>query len=166
MTTTKAQLEQQLADALARIAELEAQEPVSRAHLSQAVWLPRGDVDSLLENRWLRHGITRKSDTWVTLNGAQYAARNQDGSRSYGAGKSLIAYGQPADDLLEVLRSGGRLVAIEAYEVPSTPREGDNRRFSEWKVVEVRQIGTAPAPAPAQPVAAGYGEPSEEEVPF
>jgi hypothetical protein len=177
MTTsiTKAVLEQQLADALARIAELEAAAPAqpetpSRAHLQQAIWLPRGTIADLLEGGQLRRGVTRKGDTWVTIWGAQYASTSQDGERRYGAGKSLVAFGQPADDLLQVLAGSDRLVAISAYEEPSKPREGDYRRFSDWKVVEVRAIPRTtpaqPVPAQAAPVAAGYGEPTEDEIPF
>jgi hypothetical protein len=63
-----------------------------------------------------------------------------------------------------------RLVVISAYEEPSKAREGDYRRFSDWKIVEVRAIPRAasaqPAPAQAAPVAAGYAEPTTEEIPF
>jgi hypothetical protein len=174
-STAKAVLEQQLADALARIAELEAAAPVqpeaqSRAHLQQAIWLPRGTTADLLESEQLRRGVTSKGDTWVTIWGAQYASIKQDGQRWYGSGKSLVAFGKPADDLLAVLDTDNRFVAISAYEEPSKPREGDYRRFSDWKVVELRVIPRVtpaqPVPAQAAPVAAGYGEPTEDEIPF
>lgn len=169
-TTTKAQLEtslaeltRQLDEANARIAELET---ASRPHLQQAVWLPRGTTAELREAGTLRCGVTRKGDTWVSLQRVQYAAVDQQGARRYGAPKTLSAFGAPADDLLSLLDGDTRLVAIKAYEDPSPAREGDNRRYSDWKIVEIQAIGRSTEAPAAPPVAAGYGEPSEEEVPF
>lgn len=164
-TATKAELEQQLAElqaalasSQARITDLEAQleaaAPGRRDQLEQVLWLQK---KAPTEIRYTQDGSP------VIRIGGQYAAVNREtGRRLYGPMKFFTAIGENAKALLEIFETDTRLVRIGAYERPQIPAEDGTRR-SEWVIASVSAI---PAVQSQAPVAAGYGEPTEEEAPF
>lgn len=171
-TATKAQLEQQISDLQAELAaaqlrsdelqqQIEAAQPETperRDQLEQVVWLQRSEPSDK-QRRYDREGN-------LILNfGVQYAALDRrSGKRLFGPMRFYTAYGDLAVDILEVFRGDTRLARIGAYERPIEPAEDGTRR-SEWVIASFSAI---PSTRPAQPapVAAGYGEPTGEEVPF
>lgn len=167
-TITKADLEAQVAElqqALAAsqqqvddlTAQLETTAPERRDQLEQVVWLQRtapGDR----QRRYTREGGL------ILSFGAQYAALDkQSGKRLFGPMRWFTAYGDLATEIDQIFAGDTRLARIGAYERPQPPAEDGTRR-SEWIVAHFTAM--PPLERPAAPEPAGYGEPTEEEVPF
>lgn len=168
---TKAQLAEALEAAQLRIQELEtaqaaaaapaeapapAEQPVSRAHLSQALWLQRKPLSQQGEDGKGNIGYTR-AGTLVVRFGAQYASLNREsGQRVFGPWKFFTAYGEIAQSIISFMAGEDRLAVIEAYEEPWASQSNPNDRQSDWVVRGFspisRSAGSAPAerqPAPA-----------------
>lgn len=167
-TATKAELEQQLAELQAALAssqerinsletQLEAATPGRRDQLEQVLWLQKKAPDQI---RYTQAGEP------VIRVGGQYAALDREtGKRLYGPMKFFTAIGENAKALLDIFGGDTRLVRIGAYERPQLPAEDGTRR-SEWVIASVSAIPAVQSRQSQAPVAAGYGEPTEEEVPF
>jgi multidrug efflux pump subunit AcrA (membrane-fusion protein) len=185
-TITKAQLEAQLAElqealaaAQSRTTDLEqqleaqasqAQEPERRDQLEQIVWIQRNCPSFENETmRWSQDG-----DTLILNLATQYSSLDRKtGQRVYGARKWFTVIGELAERVRDHYEASDvRLVRIGAYERPIPPKPGSNERRSEWVLNRFEPLPRLDAPAqPVQaaasaPVAAGYGEPTDEEVPF
>jgi hypothetical protein len=184
-TVTKTQLEARVAELLAALAVAqgrnndleqqleaqasEAQEPERRDQLQQVVWLQR-EAPSFERKtmRWSADG-----ETLVLRLGVQYATIDRkSGQRLFGERRWLTAIGDTAEAVRNLYEtSDTRLVRIGAYERPQPPAKDGTRR-SEWILSRFEPLPRLDAPAqPVQaaasaPVAAGYGEPTDEEVPF
>jgi len=166
--TTFEALQSELQQALARIEELEQQGSTPRNNdLTQVVWLqknaPQGDA----------RGFTQAGKKFIKF-GAQYSSLDeQSGQRFYGAWKNFIAYGQAAERIAEFFQGGDRLVRIEAFERPwhGKPPAGSQypTRNTEWIVTAFQPMPRVDAPATTPQTAAstaGYGEPTDAEIPF
>jgi hypothetical protein len=186
-TVTKTQLEARVAELQAALAvaqgrnnDLEqkleaqasqAQEPERRDQLEQIVWIQR-DCPSF-ENgtmRWSHSG-----ETLIMSLATQYSSLDRKtGQRIYGARKWFTVIGELAERVRDHYDSGSdvRLARIGAYERPIAPSPGSNERRSEWILSTFEPLPRLDVPArPVQAaatgaLAAGYGEPTDEEVPF
>jgi hypothetical protein len=186
-TITKTQLEARVAELQAALAvaqgrnndleqQLEAQasqaqEPERRDQLEQIVWIQR-DCPSF-ENETMRW--SRDGETLIMSLATQYSSLDRKtGQRIYGARKWFTVIGELAERVRDHYDSGSdvRLARVGAYERPIAPKPGSNERRSEWILSTFEPLPRLDAPA--QPVqaaatgalAAGYGEPTDEEVPF
>lgn len=156
---TKAQLEAQLAEALARVETLEAgQLQPAQNHLVQTLWLGR---------QIAAQGVSKGGTPWARISG-QYADRKPGNpERQWGEYKNLVAFGDNAEALLEIFNSGVSLVRVALHEEPQKPL-ANGRRISNWVIEEIHPVGKPPAqeqptPATAEP---SHGEPTDEELPF
>jgi hypothetical protein len=160
-TPTKADLAAQVDQLSQQIAELtERLTAAERVQLRQIVWLQGDDAR--------RTGTTAGGQKWAAFS-FQYASRKEGEPRRYGAYKDGIAYGELAEALVAAYDAGDHLVAITAYERPAAPKEGEKRRFSDWVITSLEVVPRAertaePEEGDTEPQ--GYGEPSDEEVPF
>lgn len=150
-----AQLEQQLAVALARLEELESQAP-RRDQLEQSLWLQRTAPDE----RW--RGVTQNGTPYIKFSGQHARLDKASGRRDYGAYKDLVAYGEIAEQVSEIFDGQDRLVMVRAYERPWSNR-GQERR-SDWVVTHVSLISNGTQQPAAQTPAEAPAE--EECLPF
>ena len=151
----------ELEAAQARIAELEAGE-----QLNQVLWLQRTSPQGA------RRGVTPKGTSFIKF-GAQYGSLSKaTGSRSFGAWKNFVAYGELADAIDAFFCTEDRLVRITAYERPwhgtVAGAEGPvTTRNTEWVVVSFQPIARLDATSPvSEPEAAFSAEPTSEVAPF
>lgn len=160
-------LQSELQQALARIEELEQQETPRNNDLCQVVWLqrnaPQGDA----------RGFTQGGKKFIKF-GAQYSSLDErSGERMYGAWKNFRAYGELAEQIAEFFTGTDRLVRIEAFERPWRGRPPAGSQYptcnTEWVATGFSPMPRVDAPATTPQTAAstaGYGEPTDEEVPF
>jgi hypothetical protein len=154
-TPTKADLTAQVSELASQVEQLtERLKEAERPHLRQILWL-QGD-----EPR--RSGRTQGGEHWAAFSG-QYASRKEGEARRYGAYKDFIAYGDLALAVTEAYEAGDHLVSITAYERPCAPKEGDNRRFSDWVITSFNVV---PRQGDQGEQSAQGFESSSEEIPF
>lgn len=159
------ELQTALEAAQARISELEE---ARQDQLSQVLWLQR----TVPGGR--RRGVTPNGTPFIQF-GAQYGALNrQTGSRTFGAWKNFVAYGEAAEAIGSFFDGGtDRLCRIGAYERPwhgevQGPDGPTTTRNTEWVVTTFEPIARLDSPAAPvrEPEAPFSGEPTSEEVPF
>jgi hypothetical protein len=168
--TTKAQLAEALEAATSRISELEAllaaqgeqQQPTAAAHLDQVLWIQRKPLAERTPDGKGNIGYTRSGMLTVRF-AAQYASLDKrSGNRTFGAWKFFTAYGEVAQQVIDLMRTEDRLVRVQAYEEPWSSTQDPNARNSDWVVRGFNPIGRGagtppelpPVPAKAAPAAA------------
>jgi hypothetical protein len=173
--TTKAQLAEALEAATSRISELEAlvaaqseqQQPTAAAHLDQVLWIQRKPLAERTSDGKGNIGYTRSGMLTVRF-AAQYASLDKrSGTRTFGVWKFFTAYGEVAQQVIDLMRTEDRLVRVQAYEEPWSSAQDPNARNSDWVCRGFSPIGrgagnppmpqarpeAAPAPAAAAPAA-------------
>ena len=141
------ELEQQVADLQARLEQ--------RDELSQVVWL----------NDRYTVARTQAGKTAIRFSAQKSVLRGE--SRSYGAYKNFVAYGEMAESIIPLLQSTERLARISAFESPWS----DNSKRSDWVVTEltiIPRVEPAHSEEPAAPEqrVPFAQEPTDSEVPF
>jgi L-arabinose isomerase len=163
---TKSQLQAQLDEAMARIAELEAQaeapaQPeetrLESNSLQQIVWLQKNTPSK----EWSR-GVTAGGKPFLRF-GAQFSRLDKaTGERRFGGWKNYSAFGEVAEAIEAAFCGADRLAHIAAFEQPSHGTgERANERYTEWVVTHFNLIPRVEAAIPAPDL-----EPSLEEIPF
>lgn len=119
----------------------------------------------LVQRLWISDryeiGKTQAGGLKVSFSG-QVSARENDGSRSYGAYKNLVAYNENAAAAKAILEGLDRLVEITAFEKPWS----NNSKRSDWVILSiapVERVAQSEAVLANEPYPA---EPTSEEVPF
>lgn len=168
-TQTKAALAQALEAANSRISELEAllaqneqqQQPTAAAHLDQVLWIQRKPLTERTPDGKGNIGYTRTGMLTVRF-AAQYASLDKrTGTRTFGVWKFFTAYGEVAQQVIDLMRSEDRLVRVQAFEEPWSSPQDPNARNSDWVVRGFSPIGRGagnppmpqarPEAAPVQP---------------
>lgn len=179
-TATKAALAEALEAANSRISELEAlvaaqaeqQQPTVAAHLDQVLWIQRKPLAERTPDGKGNIGYTRSGMLTVRF-AAQYASLDKrSGTRTFGAWKFFTAYGEVAQQVIDLMRSEDRLARVQAFEEPWSSPQDPSARNSDWVVRGLTPIrrGTsnppaAPAARPeAAPVAAAPAAPAQPQL--
>lgn len=158
-TQTKAALAQALEAATARIAELEAalaaqaeQQQPTVAHMDQVLWIQRKPLAERTPDGKGNIGYTKTGVLTVRF-AAQYASLDKrSGTRTFGAWKFFTAYGEVAQQVIDLMRGEDRLARIQAYEEPWSNPQDPNSRNSDWVVrglTPIRRGSSNPPTAPA-----------------
>jgi len=152
-TTTKAALSNELEIFQARVASLEDQiSTMEQCEVRTTVWI----------NDRITTDTTRSGKNLVRFSG-QKSARNQDGTRVYGAYWNFVAYGDMADRFAELAADNQKLVTITAFESPWT----NGARKSDFVVLSITPFARPEAaPASESGPAENYGDTHGDDIPF
>jgi hypothetical protein len=152
-TTTKVALSNELEIFQARVASLEDQiSTMEQCEVRTTVWI----------NDRITTDTTRSGKNLVKFSG-QKSARNQDGTRVYGAYWNFVAYGDMADRFAELAADNQKLVTITAFESPWT----NGARKSDFVVLSITPFARPEAAPASEPgPAEDYGDAHGDDIPF